>query len=392
MNDLSIKAQKTVESLSSELKELALNIWNNPEIGLEEHTACRLQIELLKKYGFETESPFAGFETAYRAVYRGKKPGPKIAMLAEYDALPEIGHGCGHNLIAMVGVGSGIAMRELADELGGEIYVFGTPAEENLGSKVQMSEQGAFDAMDVAMMSHPASYNADCFNTTAVNSYQISFYGKPAHAAGAPYEGRNALDAMINFFNMVNALRQQTKPDVRIHGIITKGGAAPNIIPDYTESIFYLRANHYRDLDDLFTRVENCAKGAALGAGVECRTGFTQGNNKDTCSNLALADLIARQMERLGVTVTRTNGEYTPGSSDMGDVSYCCPAVQSTFDISGGKNINPHTREFTQCAGSQGGMDAALKVICGFYLTAAELMSNPDCLQTIRDEFDRMQK
>ncbi len=238
MDELIKKAQSTIDSLSSDLKELALNIWNNPEIGLEEHTACRLQVDLLKKYGFETECPFAGFDTAYRAVYRGKRPGPKIAMLAEYDALPEIGHGCGHNLIAMVGVGSGIAMRELADELGGDIYVFGTPAEENLGSKVQMSEQGVFDQMDVAMMSHPASYNADCFNTTAVNSYQISFYGKPAHAAGAPYEGRNALDAMINFFNMVNALRQQTKPDVRIHGIITKGGAAPNIIPDYTESIF----------------------------------------------------------------------------------------------------------------------------------------------------------
>ena len=142
MNSLIDRVAGIVDRLTPELTELTLNIWNNPEIGLEEEKACRWQVSLLRKYGFEVETPYAGFDTAYRAVYRGKKPGPKIAMLAEYDALPEIGHGCGHNLIAMIGVGSGIAMREFADELGGEICVFGTPAEENLGSKVQMSEQG----------------------------------------------------------------------------------------------------------------------------------------------------------------------------------------------------------------------------------------------------------
>ena len=390
MNSLIDRVAGIVDRLTPELTELTLNIWNNPEIGLEEEKACRWQVSLLRKYGFEVETPYAGFDTAYRAVYRGKKPGPKIAMLAEYDALPEIGHGCGHNLIAMIGVGSGIAMREFADELGGEICVFGTPAEENLGSKVQMSEQGAFDDMDVAMMSHPASYNSDCFNTTAVNSYQISFYGKTAHAAGAPQEGKNALDAMVNFFNMVNALRQQMKPDVRLHGIVTKGGAAPNIIPDYTESIFYVRANRHQDIDELFSRVENCARGAALGAGVEYKTQFTQGNNKDTRSNMALAELIAVQMEKLGVNVTRTHGEYTPGSSDMGDVSYCCPSVQSTFDISQGGNINPHTREFAQCAGSPEGIQAGLRVICGFVMTAVELMSEPVHLKEIKSEFEKM--
>ncbi len=195
MNTFKDRAIKITDQLMPDLEELALKIHANPEIGLEEEKACAWQVDLLKKYGFEVETPYAGFDTAYRAVYKGRKAGPKIAMLAEYDALPEIGHGCGHNLIAMVGVGSGIAMREFADELGGEIYVFGTPAEENLGSEVQMSEQGAFDEMDVAMMSHPAGENADCFNTTAVNSYQISFYGKTAHAAAAPEEGKNALDA-----------------------------------------------------------------------------------------------------------------------------------------------------------------------------------------------------
>ena len=390
MNTFKDRAIKITDQLMRDLEELALKIHANPEIGLEEEKACAWQVDLLKKYGFEVETPYAGFDTAYRAVYKGRKAGPKIAMLAEYDALPEIGHGCGHNLIAMVGVGSGIAMREFADELGGEIYVFGTPAEENLGSKVQMSEQGAFDEMDVAMMSHPSGENADCFNTTAVNSYQISFYGKTAHAAAAPEEGKNALDAMINFFNMVNALRQQATPDVRIHGIITRGGEAPNVIPDYTESIFYVRANRHQDLDPLFARVENCARGAAMGAGVSYTAEFTQGNNKDTCSNMALAELIATQMEKLGAVVKRTHGEYTPGSSDMGDVSYRCPAVQSTFDINSGRGAIAHTREFTQCAGSPEGIQAARRVICGFVMTAAELMSNPTYLKEIKHEFENM--
>lgn len=376
-----------VEKLAPELKALATAIYQNPELGLEEIKACRWQTEILEKHGFTVKTPFAGYATAYCAVYKGKKAGPKIAMLAEYDALPELGHGCGHNLIAMVGVGSGIAMKDFADEFGGELYVIGTPAEESLGTKVQMSQQGVFDQMDVVMMSHPAACNLDCGNTMAINAYAVSFYGKTAHAAAAPEEGRNALDAMINFFNMINALRQQTKEDARIHGIITKGGEAPNIIPDYAESLFYVRANTSAYLEELCQKVEDCAKGAAIGARVTYKMEFAQGNFKNTHSNLTLAKINADQMEKLGAAMVRTDGAYIPGSSDLGDVSYCCPAIQSTFDITQGGQYAQHTIEFAEAAGTEAAMDAGLLAVRGFVLTAIELMNNPEHLKQIKEEF-----
>ena len=217
------RVSKIVDALAPELKTLALNIHDNPELGLQEFKACAWQKELLAKYGFQIEDDFCNLETAYKAVYKGKKQGPKIAFLAEYDALPGLGHGCGHNLIAMVAVGCGIACREFADEYGAEIDVIGTPAEETAGTKVPMSAMGVFKDYDAVMMAHPMFSNTDCFNSIAMDAYQIEFFGKPAHAANTPYEGINALDAMINFFNLINAMRQETKPDARIHGIITDG-------------------------------------------------------------------------------------------------------------------------------------------------------------------------
>ena len=284
------------------------------------------------------------------------------------------------------------AIKRAVYEYGGEIYVFGTPAEENLGGKVQMSEQGAFDDMDVAMMAHPAGVNLDCSNTMAINAYQISFYGKTAHAAGAPHEGINALDAMINLFNLINAMRQETTPDTRIHGIIKKGGEAPNIIPDYTESLFYVRTNRYADLLKVCDRVEACAKGAALATGCRYTMEFAEGNYKDTCSNLTLAELNAQQMEKLGVPMKRTKGKYIPGSSDLGDVSYHCPSIQSSFDITSGRKYNAHTVEFAECAGSEEGIEASFAVIEGFVMTAIELMTDPSHLEAIKDEFNKMQK
>ena len=229
------RVSKIIDALAPELKTLALNIHDNPELGLQEFKACAWQKELLVKYGFQIEDDFCNLETAYKAVYKGKKQGPKIAFLAEYDALPGLGHGCGHNLIAMVAVGCGIACREFADKYGAEIDVIGTPAEETAGTKVPMSAMGVFKDYDAVMMAHPAFANAESMNTIAMDAYKIEFFGKPAHAASAPHEGINALDAMINFFNLINAMRQETKPDARIHGIITDGGKAANIVPDFVE-------------------------------------------------------------------------------------------------------------------------------------------------------------
>ena len=383
------RVDTAVAALEPELIEMSHFIHDNPEIGMEEYKACAYQVELLKKHGFTVKTNIYGMETAYEAVYKGAKDGPKIATLAEYDALPEIGHGCGHNLIALIGIGAGIAMKEFADEYGGEIHVFGTPAEENIGGKVIMAREGAFRDIDVAMMSHPMNANMDGMNSMALSAYYFRFYGRTAHAAAAPHEGVNALDAMINFYNLINAMRQQTKDDARIHGIITHGGEASNVIPDFTEAIFCIRAHKNAYLKELEEKVFACGKAAALGTG--CRFEYEpQGEAfMDTKVNRPLYDLNTEMMEKLGVSVVRTQGEYVSGSSDMGDVSYSCPGIQNVFDICEGENIGAHTIEFAQRAGENRAMGNALTYVKGHVLTAVELMRNPEKLAEIKDDFER---
>lgn len=387
------RVSKIVDRLAPELRKLALDIHDNPELGLQEYKACAWQKELLGRYGFAIEENFCDIETSYKAVYKGRKPGPKIAFLAEYDALPELGHGCGHNLIAMVSVGCGIACREFADEYGAQIDVIGTPAEETAGTKVPMSAKGVFDGYDAVMMAHPAFANAESINTIAMDAYKIEFFGRPAHAAAAPHEGINALDAMINFFNLVNAMRQQTKPDARIHGIITDGGKAANVIPDYTAANFYIRANRVADVKKLAERVRNCAAGAALGTGCTYKMEYNEENFKDTCTNKALNNLAVDNIQPfLSEPIYRLGDIHAPGSSDLGDVSYEAPAIQVIFKI--GEYPNPmgggHTPEMAAAAGSEYGINNGLNFVKGLVMTAIELMTKPETLAAVKEEFSHV--
>lgn len=387
------RVSKIVDRLAPELRKLALDIHDNPELGLQEYKVCAWQKELLGRYGFAIEENFCDIETSYKAVYKGRKPGPKIAFLAEYDALPELGHGCGHNLIAMVSVGCGIACREFADEYGAQIDVIGTPAEETAGTKVPMSAKGVFDGYDAVMMAHPAFANAESINTIAMDAYKIEFFGRPAHAAAAPHEGINALDAMINFFNLVNAMRQQTKPDARIHGIITDGGKAANVIPDYTAANFYIRANRVADVKKLAERVRNCAAGAALGTGCTYKMEYNEENFKDTCTNKALNNLAVDNIQPfLSEPIYRLGDIHAPGSSDLGDVSYEAPAIQVIFKI--GEYPNPmgggHTPEMAAAAGSEYGINNGLNFVKGLVMTAIELMTKPEALAAVKEEFSHV--
>lgn len=388
--DIMQKIGLAVERLKPELTELALKIHDNPELGGKEFKAVRWQTELLRKYGFEVTEKYCGIETAYRAVYRGAKTGPKIALLAEYDALPGIGHGCGHNLIAMMSVGTGIALAEFADEYGAEINVFGTPAEETEGAKVLMSKMGAFDEMDVAMMSHPSMESTSSVNSMALCCRTVEFFGKTSHAASAPENGINALDAMINFFNLVNALRQQTRPDARLHGIITDGGRAPNIIPDYTSALFYVRSSKAAETAALLGRVEACARGAAAGTGAAYRITPAEADFMDTRSNMTLNRLACDNMEALGVKMKWLGEEPHMGSSDLGDVSYRCPAIQLNSGMGplpDGREYSPHTVEFAQKAASPEAIDISFIFIKGLVKTAVDLMINPEYLVRIKEEF-----
>ncbi|MGN1413505.1 MAG: M20 family metallopeptidase [Anaerovoracaceae bacterium] len=413
-DDLRKLIEETAEALAPELKKLALDIHDNPELGHQEFKACGWQADLLRKYGFEVEVGFEGIPTAYKAVYRGKAggqtggqneaaggqneasgAGPKLAMLAEYDALPELGHGCGHNLIAMISVGAGLVIRRLVDKLGGEIHVIGTPAEETAGAKVEMARKGAFREYDAVMMAHPMDENFTSMDTLAMYCRSFEFFGKTAHAAAAPYEGCNALDAVINFFNLVNALRQQTKSDARIHGIITNGGAAPNVIPDYTSALFYIRAEKVAYVEELLKKITACAEAAALGTGTTVKISKAEEDFKDTCSNLYLANLACSQMEKLGVTIPNPGRTVISGSSDLGDVSYQCPAIQLCCGMGldeGEAKYGPHTIEFVRHACSEQALDNAMHFVKGFAMTAAELLTNPDHLTAIRKEFEAIRQ
>lgn len=387
--------EKVVADAAEDLKKLALDIHANPELGKQEFKACQWQVELMRQYGFEVEEQFLDIPTSYRAVYKSGKPGLKIAMLAEYDALPDIGHACGHNLIAMIGTGSGIAIKSIVDELGGEVHVIGTPAEETEGAKATMARLGAFKEYDVAMMAHPFEEGGSSMNTSAMYARQFEFFGKTAHAAGAPEEGINALDAMINFYNLVNALRQQTKDDARIHGVITHGGSAANVIPEYTCALFYIRAHKVAYVEELFKKISACAEGAAIGTGCTCKISKVEEDFKDMCTNMYLNELSCQMVEKFGEKLERYGLLTIGGSSDAGDVSYECPTVQLAAgmgDRPDGQHYAPHTIEFTEMTCSQQAMDHCLSYVKGFALTAAQLLSNPAHMEAIRAEFDAMEK
>lgn len=381
---------KKLDEIAPELKTLALNIHDNPELGLQEEKACSWQTELLEKYGFEISKNFCEITTAYKAEYRSEKQGLKIAMLAEYDALPNLGHACGHNLIAMMSVGSGILIKDLVEKYGGEIHVIGTPAEETEGAKVKMAEAGAFSDYDVVMMAHPNNENGSSMDTLAIRARMFKFFGKAAHAAGSPHKGINALDAMINFYCLINALRQQTEPDIRIHGIITNGGEAPNVIPDYTEAVFYVRANSMAEVDEVLNRVVHCAEGAALGTGCRFEVCEYQVDFKDTRSNMYLSELACRQMESLGFEVKRYGKNKIPGSSDLGDVSYQCPSIQllcGMGEYKGSFEYTQHTEEFAEMAGTEQAMENCLGFVKGFAMTAQKLLTEPEHIKAIREEY-----
>jgi len=237
---LKLKIKDSVESQRQQLIQLSLNIHDNPELGFKEEKASALLASYLEDNGFHVERGIAGLATAFQATYG--QGSPRIALLAEYDALPKIGHGCGHNIIAASAVGAGVASKFIIDQLGGSIVVLGTPGEEIFGGKIDMVKAGTFKEIDVAMLVHPEVRNMPTEEALACSSLEAEFFGRPAHAAGQPHKGINALDAMILAFTSINSLRQHIRGDARIHGIITDGGDAPNIVPAHSAAVFLVRA------------------------------------------------------------------------------------------------------------------------------------------------------
>jgi amidohydrolase len=369
------------------LESLSLRIHQNPELAWQEREAVSRLTAALEAEGFFIERDLCGLETAFRASYGSAEGGPTIALIAEYDALPEIGHACGHNLICTAAVGAATALRQALAEgkLPGRIQVIGTPAEEGGGGKILLLERGAFEGVDAALMFHPGARTMTVRGSLAATRVTMAFRGKAAHAAANPHLGINALDACIGTFNAVAALRQHVKDETRIHGIITRGGAAANIVPDYAEAKFIIRHRSQDYLRTLKDKVLDCARGAALavGATVEFEEGLTYAERK---INHTLAERFAHHLERLGEAVKAPPPIGGVGSSDFGNVSQALPAIHPYIAMVP-EGTSAHTPDFAAAAGSPAGMRAMLLAAKCLALTAADLLGDPKFLKDVKDEF-----
>ena len=376
---------QAVDSLGDELEALSHQIHAHPELGYEEVQACGWLTDFLARKGFKVETGVAGVATAFRATIE-TGAGPTIAILCEYDALPGIGHACGHNVIATSGAGAGAALAAAKAQLPkGRILVIGTPAEEGGGGKVKLIQGGVFRDVDCAMMIH--GFDRTLLHQDLLGIVRVTFEytGKAAHASVDPWAGVNALDACIQTFNAISMLRQQVRPECRIHGIITSGGAAANIIPEYAAATFYVRAPRIDTMWELYKRVVACAEGAARAAGAGLKVTQHDTVYEPLNSNKVLLDLFAANMKTAGLV----EGEPIPdrlGSSDVGNVSQVIPTIQPMVAIAPlGTAI--HSREFADAAVkplARAGLLAAAKTMA---MTTLDLLAEPGLVEKAKRAF-----
>ncbi|KAB2329537.1 M20 family metallopeptidase [Cytobacillus depressus] len=367
--------------------ETSHQIHANPEIGNEEFFASEQLTKILEDEGFTVEKDVAGHKTAFVAHYQSEKPGPSIAFLAEYDALPGLGHACGHNIIGTLSVAAAVGLSKVIDETGGEAVVFGTPAEEggpNGSAKGSFVKHGLVEGIDVAMMIHPQGKTSLTSPSLAVDPLDFEFIGRSAHAAAAPHKGINALDAVIQLFNGINALRQHVTDDVRIHGIITHGGDAPNIVPEYAKARFFIRAATRTRLNEVTKRVKAIAEGAALATGAKLNVIAFQNEVDHLLLNDAFNAVFKEVIEELGETVADVREGI--GSTDAGNISQVVPTIHPYIKI-GADDLVPHTVPFREAAASERGDQALITGAKALGLTALRLITEPQLLDEIKDEF-----
>ena len=384
MTGIKTKILNILDGLKERLFSLSCDFYHTPETGLKEYKTSAACMAILEESGFKVEKGVADMATAFRANFGNGKPA--IALLVEMDALPEIGHGCGHNISGIASVGAAIALSKVIPRIGGSIVVLGTPAEELGIGKIAMIKAGVFEGLDAAMMAHPSSKRMVSRIFLGLIRLNLHFQGKASHAAAYPEEGINALDAVIQTFNSINAMRQQLRSDVRIHGIITDGGVAPNIIPEKASASFYVRA---KDLDELYSvkeRVLNCARGAALATGCELTIEEGADMNAPLKINKALADIYRRQMESLGFKEDDFPMDKNAGSSDIGNVSQALPTIHPHILLRRGINI--HTREFADATITEDGKNVFMEGAKCLALTSVELILNKEAMERVKKEFE----
>jgi amidohydrolase len=372
-----------VEERKTELAAIAEEMYRFPETGLMEHRCSTLLTGILEREGFLVERGIAGLATAFRATCG--TAGPVIAILAEMDALPGIGHACGHNIIAAAAIGAAIALRHSLPVTAARIMVLGTPAEELGIGKCEMIKAGCFQDVDFAMMIHPSSKRQVLKMYLGLAKVHFTFFGKSSHAAAYPEEGVNALDGAILTFNGINALRQHLRQDVRVHGIITEGGVAPNIIPGKASCSFYVRADDLAEVEQVKKKVIACAQGAALAAG--CRLEVVEDERvlAPLKINRTFYALYSEQLDYLGLPESAAPADKNKGSSDIGNVSQVVPTIHPHVPI--GNGIHIHSEGFARATVSDQGRAAVLEGAKALALTAAELAASAALRDAVRKEF-----
>lgn len=360
----------------------------NPEIGNEEYFASEQLINILKEEGFDVTKGVGTHETAFVARLKGKKDGLSVAFLAEYDALPGIGHACGHNIIGTTSVAAAVALSKVIDEVGGEVVVFGTPAEEggpNGSAKGSFVREGLLEDIDAAIMLHPGNETRLTGPSLGVDPLDFEFFGKPAHASAQPEEGINALDGVIQLFNGINALREHLPKDVTIHGIITDGGDAPNIVPEYAKARFFIRAATKPVLEAVAQKVRKIAEGAALITGAEVKITRFQNEVDNFITNARFDEVFKEVIEELGETVSAVERKAF-GSTDCGNISQVVPTIHPNIKI-GPSDLVGHTVPFREAAKSAKGDEALIKGAKANALTILEILTNEDVFKDIKQEF-----
>ena len=373
-----------VDALASRLIEVSHQIHETPELCFEEHAAHDLLCSVLEGAGLDVERSAYGVDTAF--VARAGSAGPQVAVICEYDALPEIGHACGHNVIAAAGLGAGLAAASLADELGGRVSIIGTPAEEGGGGKCYLLERGAFENISAAMMVHPANHELTGMNAIAVEQIEATYIGQSAHAAASPHKGRNALDGAVLGYMNVAALRQHIRPDERIHGIFTRAGDKPNIVPRDAAAEWYVRSPKLDSLAKLRARVVACLEAGAAAAGVDVECRCKAPIYADMIDNRVVLDFYTRNAAAAGrVSGEPQSASAVVGSTDMGNVSYAVPSIHPMIKVAP-DHVPIHTPEFAEYARSESGDQAVLDGAKVMAMTVADLWLDPDALDRASEE------
>jgi len=385
IEELKSLVQEEVDAHRRELIDLSLRIHGNPETAFVEFKACGWLVEFLEENGFQVEKGTAGLPTAFKAVYG--QGTPVIAILAEYDALPGVGHACGHNIMGASAVGAGVAAKRAADALGGTIVVFGTPGEEGSGGKVVMVKEGAFAGVDAALIVHPGVRNITLSHSLACIGLKVEFFGRSSHAAARPEEGINALDALILSFNNINALRQHIRSTARIHGIITDGGAAPNVVPSHAAGSFIVRAADDAYLEELRERVLRCFEAGAAATGARLEYRWADETYAAMRTNRVLAGLFGANLRLLGREVQKPDPRRGFGSTDMGNVSAVVPSIHPSVAIAPVGTLS-HSPDFAAAACSEAGHQGLLDAAKAMAMTAVDLLGDPALLSAVREEFD----